>query len=154
MDNVACSIHRIRDLFQRAAFVCFAVAVLLGSMGVGVALAEAPDEGVQRYQVLRTRVMLIRYDTRSGQIWTAPLAGDGGWQSIGSPAPGPESTVDGRYAVRAMGPPKPPAGLGGPPGALELIRMDMESGQSWITQALPGQEWLLLGEPELASTAP
>jgi hypothetical protein len=129
-----------------------ALASLLAT--AGLALADAPiDEGVERFDVLRLRADLVRVDTRTGQIWLAPLGGEGGWLALGEPVVAAEASEDGRFVVKALAP-SHATRIGEPRSAPELIRMDLEEGGVWKTHAVVGSSWMAVEDPTTAAPVP
>ena len=102
--------------------------------------AEDPEWG--RYQITSTRAgapMLLRTDTKTGQVWKLELRGGGVWQSFAEPTEGgPEDPGWARYQV-----------IGTRAGTPMLIRIDTVTGQAWQL-ALRGGDgtWHPFEEPE------
>ena len=131
---------RRRVIAHVAALVCAVgwLCVLPAQWG---GVADATAEDAPRFSVVRTATLLIRIDSRTGQVWITPPDGADGWKRVGVSVTdgGPEE--DGRYQVRVMGGQrKTQLTLGNQPN-LELIRMDLLSGKAWLAEALPGATW-------------
>ena len=117
-----------------------AVALLAGSSLT--ALAQEPES---RFEVLRTRTLFVRVDTASGQVWTVPSSGDGGWQALGAPPPALGAPqVAGRYQVRII----PTSARRGPDeGPVRLLLADGATGRGWLAEAGSDAGWTAIEEP-------
>ena len=120
-----------------------------GLGGVGSAAAE---EG-HRFTVLRASKLLIRIDSRTGQVWITPSDGDGGWKRVGAAVTEGGSEENGRYQVRVLGPQRSSTVTIGPSAQQppELIRMDVLTGRAWLADARSGAVW---SELEAAKPGP
>lgn len=112
----------------------------------------AGPENTDRYSVLRTRQLLVRIDSSSGQVWLVPTNGDGGWWALGGPpsdAGHPNESE--RYRVSlVMGPRGRTLGE----ESSSLLRLDMVAGRAWLAEAALGARWSEIAEPGPATAGP
>lgn len=128
--------HTTRRACRRPTAWLVAIAALSLMVWPGVAFSDgeasvAVEAGPGRYDVIRARELLVRADSATGQVWTVPLSGDGGWQALGSTpeAAGQPMEID-RYRVSLVG----GGGRRGPQpkGPVQLLRFDHATGRAWL----------------------
>jgi len=125
------------------ALVCTLAAVLWIGCGPpegrrgGAGLADGGgQEAPERFQFIRSARLLMRIDTRSGQVSFVPKSGDGGWTALGArPAGRGGPDTDNRYGLYVID-----KDQNGP----QLLRVDRVSGQAWIARARDGAEWMAI----------
>ncbi|MEE3327710.1 MAG: HEAT repeat domain-containing protein [Myxococcota bacterium] len=118
--------------------------LLISSLAIGwLALACQPggtdsDEvqtKTKRFNFVRGKKQLLRVDSSTGQVWTVPENGDGGWIEL-KQAPGPDGVPEspGRYGVFSI-----VDRLNIAPNQLLLV--DRATGRSWLRETPGGRAW-------------
>lgn len=123
-------------------------AVVTAAVMVLAPAAAWPDDhgdggaGGPRFELIRTADFLFRVDTETGQVWSVPINGDGGWQPMGA---APATKGEGLYKLAVL-PSSRPA-MAGPPPRPQILRTDYVSGRAWLAPAAPDAQWTLIAEP-------
>ena len=111
----------------------------------------------ERFRFIRGKMGIVRIDTSSGQVWTVPLNGDGGWAPRGeAPDLADRPARFGRFDVMNIVQPRNVTRLGKQSDPV-LIRVDRETGRSWLLETEEAQSWVAIrdtGEPAVARSTP
>ncbi len=128
-----------------------ALALLAGLLaGCGpqpTAPAADASDGSERFVFLRARMGLARVDTSTGQVWTVPVNGDGGWKPIGAaPDLAGEPARNGRFQAMNVPPPRNATRLGAQSSGPVLMRVDRATGRAWLLESEIATSWTAVGE--------
>jgi hypothetical protein len=112
-------------------------------------------EGEPNFVFLRWAGGLARMDSRTGELWTTPTNGDGGWQARGGP-PGlaGEPAAPGRFGIRRIAPQRNAMRLGQQHSEPVLLRIDQALGRAWILESVDATSWLELRAPDAPPATP
>ncbi len=128
-------------------------ALLAGCGPQSTAPSAGNGGGPERFVFVRARLGLVRVDTSTGQVWTVPVNGDGGWEPRGAaPDLGDEPARNGRFQVMNVPPPRSNrlgAGADSPP----LMRVDRATGRTWLLESEAAMSWMAVGESGQAPVA-
>jgi hypothetical protein len=110
---------------------------------------------LERFEFIRGRMGVVRVDTNTGQVWTVPLSGDGGWEPLGD-APGlaGEPTGAGRFRVMNVAQRSSAAsrfGKGSDASAV-MVRVDRRTGRGWFLESEDATTWTPVGDDAAAPT--
>jgi hypothetical protein len=118
-------------------------AALIGCGPQPQAAAGASQEA-ERFGFIRARVGVVRIDTSTGQVWTVPTNGDGGWAPRGAePDAMGLPTRNGRYRVMSIASPRGNVRVGGQTDPV-LMRVDRETGRGWLLESEDATAWVAI----------
>lgn len=128
------------------ALVLTTALVALGLLGCSPPAKSGGSED-DNFELIRAKVGLVRFDSRTGQVWGTALNGDGGWEAIGA-APDLLATParPGRFQVMGISQRANTRYIGGEPAI--MVRLDADSGRTWLLESQDSTEWTLVRERE------
>lgn len=102
----------------------------------------------------RSRIGLIRTDTRAGRVWIVPTNGDGGWLERGAaPDLAGAPAAPGRFATFGIGGTRVGA-RGGSDEGPALVRVDHFTGRAWLLETPESNAWVPVRDPNAPAELP
>jgi hypothetical protein len=125
------------------------------SLGLAAAIAllgcepgqQAADSNDQIYRLVGSEDIIVRLDTRNGEVWRTTISGDGGWQPFAegrSDAGLPERI--GRYLLLKRPAPGGQQGRGAK-RATQFALLDGDTGRTWLATGGAKAVWAQIAEP-------
>ncbi len=137
--------HRFRTAHSVWLAIAFLAFPLLGCQP-GDDASPSAGEIANRFDFLRTRQLLVRIDTMTGQVSYVHVSGDGGFVPLGG-RPNLEGRPEhyGRFVLYTLSQAR---GGGAREEPNRLLRIDRATGYGWIADVLDGATWAPIAEPD------
>lgn len=124
------------------------------ALGCSPATQTTNDDGyaTENFEFVRSKLGIVRLDSRNGQAWGVPLNGDGGWEAIGGPVDiGSDPPTRGRFSVLAIAQRPNTINIGGEPAI--MLRVDRQTGDSWLLESTASKSWTPIVERDAGPAA-